>query len=134
MEPGLFAHPPGEPVPIVDPEDLKAVWHIQEKARAHAEQTGMQAATGAHFIKASCKPGADVESVSYRAMMLLIIAKYAATEIADFSKDGKLADGVFGVAARIPMKWIGVGVDHKGFPFDMDEFKRQLQSESETNH
>lgn len=54
---------PGEAVPEVDPEDLKALWREQQKIQAmHPGQH----ATGIDVMKAVCKPGSNVEAVWYR--------------------------------------------------------------------
>src|SRR5436853_6591247 len=63
----LFGGKPGEPVPQVDPDDLKAVWEIN-----HEVQTSHpgERVTGISVLEHACKPGADVKSVAYRAVML----------------------------------------------------------------
>ena|SRR5207247_1890550 len=63
----LFGGKPGEPVPQVDPDDLKAVWEIN-----HEVQTSHpgERVTGISVLEHACKPGADVKAVAYRAMIL----------------------------------------------------------------
>src|SRR2546430_5589606 len=63
----LFGGKPGEPVPQVDPDDLKAVWEIN-----HEVQTSHpgERVVGISVLEHACKPGADVKAVAYRAMIL----------------------------------------------------------------
>ena len=55
----------GEPVPQVDPSDLKALWALGEESRkTHSEGGAM---IGMSLMQALCKPGANVTAVNYRA-------------------------------------------------------------------
>ena len=128
MEQDFLAHTPGEPVAEVDLDDLKAVWQLMQVSRRHAERVGTPTAIGGNFVKGVCKPGANPEAVIYRAMMLGLVEKYAAKELATRVEEGELHDHVFQVAATIPMEWIGVGITRNGFPFDIEEFKRRVRA------
>ena len=63
-----FGGNPGEPVPEVDPDDLKTVW--QETRDLQARHPGQNAAIGLEPMKAKCKPGANLEAVAYRSFMI----------------------------------------------------------------
>lgn len=68
----LFGGPqgkPGEPVPEVDPDDLKSLWREQQEQQTHA--VDMQS------MKRVCKPGADVTAVWYRASQLWLLSELA---------------------------------------------------------
>jgi len=57
----------GEPVPKVDPEDVKAVWQVgREIERRHPPNTGglTAYAVGVRVFQAACKPGANIGPVS----------------------------------------------------------------------
>lgn len=65
QEPPGFGGKPGEPVPAVDPEDVKTVWQIGREAQGN--HAGEHVAIGVDLMKHACKPGADIEAISYRA-------------------------------------------------------------------
>jgi len=55
---------PGEPVPEVDPEDLKTVWQLyDEMAKSNP---GERFSIELSVLEEVCKPGADVQAVWYR--------------------------------------------------------------------
>jgi hypothetical protein len=119
-----FAGRAGEAVPQVEPDDIKAVWTIfQEVARTPGERV----AVGADFVKASCRPGADVAAVAYRSGMLHALVKHA-PELAPWIANGEPADALFRAAAQTRMEWIGEELRH-GWPFDWDEFLRRVRGE-----
>ena len=127
--PPSFGGKPGEPVPQVDPEDLKKCWQLSHE---HPEK---QAAIGMCLLEAVCKPGADVQAVSYRAMLLALVLmplaeghpSIAGEKLAPWVKDGFLDDVVFGAAAQTSMEWMGVGIVRQGLPFNLDEFMRRVR-------
>ena len=55
--PRSFGGNPGEPVPEVDPEDLKTFWHMARDLQAR--RTGEHIAIGFEAMTAVCKPGAN---------------------------------------------------------------------------
>jgi len=112
-EPPQFGGKPGEPVPEVDPEDLKEVWKTTRDNR----QTGFGAAAAAQRDKSQ----AILEATGYRASLLSAIQQLAPEKLAKFTKDGELQDCVFRAAAKAPMEWIGEG-PRPGLPFDVQEF------------
>jgi hypothetical protein len=119
----LWGGAAGEPVPPVDPEDVKSVWELsQEVVKEHP---GQQVAIGLHGFKARCKPGTDISAVTYRAGMIGILQR-AAPAIMEPLINDKL-DAVFLAAAEIPMEWLGVGIVRHGLPFDADDFLRRVR-------
>jgi hypothetical protein len=122
QQPPSFGANPGEPVPQVDPDDLKTVWQFFKESR---ERSGQAVATGVDLLRQVCKPGADVQAVSYRAMMLSLLTRHV--QLAPRNTAGKLGDAVFRAAAEIPMEWIGVGIEHQGLPFDVEDFMRRVR-------
>jgi len=114
-EPPQFGGKPGEPVPEVDPEDLKEVW----KMSRDNQQTGFGAATAAQRDKSP----AVQQAIGYRASLLSAMPQLAPDELARFTKDGELQDCVFRAAAKVRMKWISVGEGPRpDLPFDVQEF------------
>lgn len=125
MEPPLFGKKAGEPVPQVDPGDIKAVWDVlDDVARRHpGEQVGIEKG----FFERACKPGADIDAVLYRAGMLRIFLKHGDENLIPWMDNGEPCEALWGAVAQIPMDWIGVDVDHEGFSFGVDDLLRRLQ-------
>jgi hypothetical protein len=113
---------PGESAPTVDPHDVKTVWEIGRDA--HADHPGGGLFIGAELMKRACKPGADIQAVSYRAMLLGLIIQLASEHLTPFIRDGQPDDAVFRAAAIVPAEWMGVGIQRQGPPFDVNEFLR----------
>ena len=63
-----FGGEPGEPVPTVDPEDMKTVWQINKDAEARHPDGRF--AIGINVFRHACKPGANVEAVCERVIFL----------------------------------------------------------------
>jgi hypothetical protein len=146
----VFGGKPGEPVPAVDPDDLKAVWQLHRDVEA--SYPGERFAIDMSIMAAACKPGADVHAIAYRAGQLAVAtqmlpqqltklhkegylddAAYRAAvnnllpaQVSSRMKDGQLDDAVFRAAATVSMEWTGVGVVRDGLPFNMDEFARLI--------
>src|SRR5262245_49619779 len=142
---------PGDPVPQVNPEDLKVIWRLYEDVKVDRpeEQVGI----GWRLILASCRPGVDAKSVWYRTMALqslMQVQKQAAehelslrdlisfkerpeaqtiksAESADWKVE--LNEAVFRVIAEMPMQWGGSGRQsgrQSGFLFDVEDFVRRV--------
>jgi hypothetical protein len=118
----MFQGQAGQPVPQVDPLDIKAVWQIgKETMESHP---GQNVGIGVEFFERACKPGANIPAVTYRAGMIAMFQRVA-PELLDPLLQDKL-DAVFQATAEIPMEWIGAGV-RSGFPFDPDDFLRRVR-------
>jgi hypothetical protein len=122
--PPSFGGIPGEPVPEVDPEDLKAVW--QQARDLQARHPGQRVAIGFDAMKAVCKPGANAQAVFYRLSMIWLLNEFAQEQLAAWFKDEQVSDAVFQTMATIPMEWIG-HTERKGLPFDVEDFFRRLR-------
>jgi hypothetical protein len=126
--PPTFFGKPGEPAPPVDPEDLKTAYDIfEETAREHP---GGHVGVGVGIFKSACKPGAEIQSVVYRAMMLQLVLKVAKEQMSPWIKNGQPDSALFREMAQLPMEWMGNEVERKGFPFDPEELLRRLRGES----
>jgi hypothetical protein len=126
MEARFFTRKAGEPVPEVDPDDVKAIWAVHEDAaRRHP---GEQVGIGETVLQHACKPGADIAAVAYRAGMLGLVVQHGDTRIAAGIDNGQPGDALFRAAALTPMEWLGEGL-HQSWPFDMDEFLRRAGGE-----
>jgi hypothetical protein len=121
-EPPRFGGEPGEAVPAVDAEDVKTVWQIGRDAQAN--HAGQNVAVGADLMKHACKPGANIEAVTYRSWLVGLMARIASEQLARFTRDGQPDDAVFSAAAKVPAEWMGVGIVREGPPFDLNEFLR----------
>ena len=122
--PRWFGGNPGEPVPEVDPEDLKAIWQLSRDVQAR--HPGQNVATSLELGKAICKPGANVQAVSYRSTMIWVLSQFAQGLLAPWVKDDQFSDAVFRTMATIPMEWIGT-TPREDLPFDVEEFFRRLR-------
>jgi len=120
-----FGGEAGEPVPEVDPDDLKAIWKITEEAQAGPN---IGRAIGADAMKQVCKPEANVEATFYRSGFIWMLRQLAPEQLSPWLTEGQVADSVFRAMASIPMEWIGSGV-RQGFPFDTEEFFRRLSEQ-----
>jgi hypothetical protein len=122
----FFAGAPGEPVPEVDPEDVRAVWKLGVGRGMESGHPGGQRAIGVEVCRAACKPGADISAVCYRGMMLGLITRHAQDQLAPWINQGEMGDAIFRAIAQVPMEWIGVGVTRHGLPFDFEDFMRRV--------
>ncbi len=123
----LFGGKPGQPVPPVDPDDLKTAFEIfQNVARRYPDG---RSDVGVDVFQHPCKPGAGISAITYRAMMLGVVVRHAQAQLAPWTKDGHLDLAVFHEAAQLPMEWMGVGFVRESAPFDADEFLRRLRGE-----
>ena len=129
MNPPRFGGEPGEPVPVVDPEDLKATWEFHQKVQA--EHPGEQVGIGAGVAQSICKPGADIHSVGYRSSMIWIMTQIAPEQIAPFLNHGQPTEAVFRAAAKVRLEWLEVGIVRQGPPFDVNEFLSLCAEKSE---
>ena len=113
----------GEPVPEVDPDDLKALWCARHERQAQAPHAG-EHAMSLDVAQQICKPGADVYAVFYRLGFLWLMTQFVPDQIAAFTKEGQPIDAAFRAAAKVPAEWMGVGIVREGPPFDVNEFVR----------
>ena len=86
-----FGGAAGEPVPQVDPEDIKAAWKVGRDIESrHSGGPGLHAyAIGVEVFKAACKPGANIPAVCYRGMMLGVLTRHAQEQVSPWLKEGK---------------------------------------------
>lgn len=118
VEPQLpFGGKPGEPVPTVDPDDVKSIWKLGKEA-----ETRGVSAIGSVIMEQACKPGSNTGAAWYRSTLIWMMTQIAPEQLTRFIRDGQPDDAVFRAAAKVPMEWTAVGVVHKGPPFDVDEF------------
>jgi hypothetical protein len=121
VNPPFLGGNPGEPVPEVNPEDLKTLW--QEQQELQARHPGEQVAMGMGLAEQICKPRANIPALGYRAAMLWLLSQIARERFEAFTKDGQPIDAAFRAAAKVPVEWMGEEVTHQA-PFDVDEFLR----------
>lgn len=123
---------PGEAVPEVDTDDLKAVWWAADEIQKEHQKThpGKQIGIGRQLLSHYCKPGADMKAICYRIMHLGLIKMMAdmprstlaemaeaQEKAATILKGGEVTDATFNAASKIPMTFV-----RQGLPFDFDEF------------
>ena len=123
----LTGHKPGEPVPEVDPSDIKATWNLHRDAAAR--HSGKQFAIGNSVVEHVCKPGADIHAVRTRTARLAIIVDVFREQLAPWIRNGELDDVIFRAVAQTPMKWMEIGVVLEGLPFDAEDFLRRVSEE-----
>ncbi len=112
----------GEPVPVVDVADIKAVWaHGRELNALHP---GGVVAVELDVWKQVCSPGADIRAVAHRWQRLGVwewLLRPAWT-------GGDLSENAFKVAARIDLRWMAPGVAQSGL--GVEEFLAEVFAES----
>lgn len=116
-----FGGEPGEPVPEVDPEDLKILWRTQQEAEGR--HPGRQVALGRDLAQRISKTGADIQALGYRLSLWWLLSQIAPPQFAAFLKDGQPIDAAFRAAAKVSAEWMGDGITRRA-PFDVDEFLR----------
>jgi hypothetical protein len=90
------------------------------------DHPGVNVAIGVEMLERTCKPGVNVQAVTYRATHLTMLQHIVPQMFEPWTKDGELADSVFRAAAQVPMEWMAVGVVRRGLPFDPDDFIRRV--------
>jgi hypothetical protein len=113
---------PGDPVPEVDPSDMKALWTFGDEVIKDYPET--KVAIGVDILESLCKPGANIAAISYRTQMVRLFQRIFPEVMDPLIKD-KL-DAVIEAASDIPMEWVGRGF-REGLPFNADEFVRRVR-------
>jgi hypothetical protein len=114
----------GEPIPSVDPEDIKRFWHV--KPPWH---------TG-NDVQSASSPGADVAAVFRRWAMIDTLTTYNLLTPWQHGED--LDDAVFRIAATFPLRehrskpYMITGDEH--FGFDPNAFVQRLVEETGIAH
>lgn len=91
----------GEPIPAVDPEDVKRLWYLKPPWK-----TGDQ--------EAACSRGADVQVVLLRRQMIDTLNIFKL--LTPWQHGEELDDAVFRIAAAFPLQYLG----HKGYKIPGD--------------
>ena len=123
--PPRFGGEPGDAIPEVDPDDLKAIWRLQREVEA--QHPGQRVAIDAELAKHYCKPEANIQAIGYRTGLLSLLKFVAPDKIAPWLRDSHPDDALFRVAAVMPLRWPEVGFVRDGFPFDIDDFFRTVR-------
>src|SRR5882724_12252595 len=89
----------GEPVPQVDPEDVKAVWELWQGVKK--DHPGVQVAIGQEIYERTCKHGTNVTAVSYRVGKIEMLRHILPDTMEPLIQE-KL-DDVLKAASEIPM-------------------------------
>ncbi len=118
-----FMGKPGEPVPAVDPDDVKSIWNLGKEV-----ETRGATAIGSVIIEQACKPGSNTGAAYYRSTSIWVMTQIAPELLTRFMRDGQPDDAVFRAAAKVPMEWEGIGIVRKGPPFDVDEFLKLCEA------
>jgi hypothetical protein len=120
----------GEPVPSVNLADLKSVWASYQDIESPLHRGTVDVDS---IIEHACSPGADIDAVRYRCMMLQILERMRRDLLSTWKQNGQFQDAVFRVAARIPMNWMGE-ILFQRVPldvFDVDAFFEEVRKESQ---
>ncbi len=121
-------------VPAVSPADLQSVWSMKNEFQIR--HPGQKVSISVDSYKGVCSPHADVGAVFTRVSMLEKV-EYAA-EAGHFKfpwiHDGQPEEIVFKIVATIPMVAPEPGVVHEGFPIDVDDLIRQIESQQSLSH
>ncbi len=111
----------GDPVPVVDVADIKAVYAHGRELRAHHPE-GVAVEIG--VWKRVCSPGADVRAVAYRCQRLCVFEWL----LRPAWIGGEFSERAFEVSAKMDLRWIAPGVSQTGL-FELEEFVAQVFAE-----
>jgi hypothetical protein len=119
------------PVAVVDPADLRSVWDLQHDLKRNAPNRvpNQTTAISIGLYQRACSPGAEVEAVWYRVSMLHLLVGPIGL-LTPWLHDGELLDAVCNLAATFPMNKLSVGGVNQGPPFDVQEFIKQLEQQT----
>ena len=85
---------------------------------------------GSTVLEQACSAGADIRAVVYRLWMLGFLEMLPGDLLGRWKDAGQLDDAVFWIIARLPLKWMAVGLVQSEFPFDVQSFLKELGQES----
>jgi hypothetical protein len=96
-----------EPVPPVNPDDVKCVWRfiweaVAGRQAAEGEASAPAACFDAGLIAQQCSSGADVLAVFFRSALLQPLLRQGMLN--DWREGDELHDAVFGAAATFPLQ------------------------------
>jgi hypothetical protein len=120
----FFTGKAGEPVPVVDAADIRAMWNYGREL--NSQNGGRGVGVEVDVWKQVCQPGADIRAVSHRYMMLWFLERMLRAAWTG----GELSENAFKVAARMDLNWMPVGVPSNGLPFNLEEFLVRTQVEA----
>jgi hypothetical protein len=118
---------PNNPVPTVDPADIKSLWQQSKDLEAQPRAPGTMLMINHNAV--ACSPGANIASVVHRLGMLELANKAMGLNF-PVTLDGKPTDAVFKAFATIPMKGIPEGGSDTP-RFDLFELVKMILKESE---
>ena len=124
--PKFKAYAEGEPIPPVDPEDLRRRWEIPIPRTREA-------------IEAAWQLEADISAVSSRDGMIRMLSHYNRGQLlAPWNQGEELHEAVFRIAATFPLRYLKpksymiAGDEH--FGFDPNAFVQRLMEETDISH
>ncbi len=120
----FFTGKAGEPVPVVDAADIKAMWTYGRELMS--QNGGRGVAVEVDLWKQVCQPGADIRAVAYRRTMLWFLEMMLRAAWTG----GEPSENAFKVVARMDLNWMPVGVASNGLPFNLEEFLAAAQQEA----
>jgi hypothetical protein len=127
-EPPVFGGKPGEPIPEVEPDDVRIIWNANRDVQA--QRSGEQIAIDLELFRRICSPDANIPAVWQRTAMIHLLDMILPELLSQWRNEGDLDAKVFRAAASIPLQWQAVGVVRQGFPFDIGDFVRRVTSEA----
>lgn len=107
--------------------DLKSALTKYDEIKSRHPKVG---AVGLTVIEQACSAGADIRAVIYRLWMLQFLEMLPGDLLGRWRDKEQLDDAVFRIIAKVPMKWMEVGVVQSDLPFDVQSFLEELRQES----
>jgi hypothetical protein len=133
--PKFKAYAEGQPIPPVDPKDIK---RMCEYKRTHS-RVGANGCQWLQGLKAAISPEADFSDVSSRHRMVETLARYNKGQLlAPWHQGEELHEAVFRMAATFPLRYLKrksymiPGDEH--FGFDPNAFVQRLIEETGISH
>jgi len=123
---------PNNLIPIVNPDDLKSLYKLQNDLVAKHGQPGKTVVVGGEVAKRALSPGANLGDLIYRLGWIGQLKEWSEARPLEFPwiHDGKIDDAVFKALAILPMSELPPS-GRGPFPFDAEELMGLIKKESE---
>lgn len=108
------------------------MWNFQDDFQAR--HPGQSVAVSASSYQQVLRSGANADAVWYRLSVFRVVQLITKTGAAQLPwlPDSKPSEAVFKALAVVPMQFLAVGKPASGFPFDVDEFSKLVDEQSQS--
>ena len=114
-----------ELMPAVNPADLAPVFNFYRDLQSQYGGVGVAYSVPPERLEALCSPGADIETISTRAVFLHLLLTFPPQYLSAWINDGAPDSRLFEVAAKFPFP-VMRHTDPRPHDFDLEGFIQQL--------